>query len=216
MKNDLLIVGISQRIVNAQDYDEKRDALSHEWASLFEKLGIIPILIPNSLLNVPKFLQQFSFDGIILSGGDDIGINPERDSTENAIIEFSIDKKIPLLGVCRGMQLLNSHFGGTISKNLDSSHINAPHSLKINSKKFLKFLPESIDVNSFHNNILYADDLAKEFSVFAIDTRDNTIEGIYHNELPIVGIMWHSERSQNDLNKSLLTNFFISQKPTYD
>jgi N5-(cytidine 5'-diphosphoramidyl)-L-glutamine hydrolase len=205
----MLKIGISQRIVNAKNYDEKRDALSHEWTSFLEKLKIIPILIPNSLADVHTFLQQFHFDGIILSGGDDIGKNLERDSTEKTIIEYSLKNNIPVLGICRGMQLLNSYFGGNISKNLDSSHVNKPHSLNINTNSFLKFLPKSIDVNSFHNNIINQENLAKELLMFAIDPRDNSIEGIYHETLPIIGIMWHPERSQNQINISLLTNFFI-------
>lgn len=208
----MLKIGISQRIVNAENYDEKRDALSHEWASFLEKLEIIPILIPNSLVDANIFLQQFHFDGIILSGGDDIGKNPERDSTEKTIIEYSLKNNIPILGICRGMQLLNSYFGGTISKNPDSSHVNKPHPLNINADPFLKFLPESIDVNSFHNNMINQENLAKGLLVFAIDTRDNSIEGIYHETLPILGIMWHPERSQNQINTSLLTNFFIKNK----
>jgi len=208
----MLKIGISQRIVHAENYDEKRDALSHEWASFLEKLEIIPILIPNSLVDVKTFLQQFHFDGIILSGGDDIGKNPERDSTEKTVIEYSIKNNIPILGICRGMQLLNSYFGGIISKNLDSSHINKPHSLNINAVPFLKFLPESIDVNSFHNNIINQENLAKGLLMFAIDTRDKSIEGIYHETLPILGVMWHPERSQNQINISLLTNFFIKNE----
>lgn len=211
MENTLPKVGISQRIVNAENYDEKRDALSHEWTSFLEKLGIVPILIPNSLTSVKNFLQQFQIDGIILSGGDDVGKHPERDDTEKAIIEYVIKNSIPTLGVCRGMQIINSYFGGIISKNPDSSHVNHSHSLQIHTDEFLKILPESIEVNSFHNNVINQKNLGEELTTFAIDKRDETIEGLYHKKLPIIGVMWHPERSQNQINKSLLTNLFLNQ-----
>ena len=103
-------IGITTRIVNAQEYEEKRDALSQDWVEFLEIENIIPILIPNNLSNIPLFLKEINLDGIILSGGDNIGDDDERDNTEKQIIEFGISKKIPIFGVCRGMQVLNKFF----------------------------------------------------------------------------------------------------------
>ena len=75
-------IGISLRIVKASNYDEKRDALSHDWISFLEELGFIPVHIPNTLKNLGDFLQEMNLDGIILSGGDNIGENKDRDETE--------------------------------------------------------------------------------------------------------------------------------------
>lgn len=63
-------IGISLRIVDAPNYDEKRDALSHDWPTLLEKLGFHPIYIPNKLKHVDEFFSDMSLDGLILSGGD--------------------------------------------------------------------------------------------------------------------------------------------------
>ena len=59
-------IAISLRIVKAQNYDETRDALSHDWPQFLENLGIIPIYIPNNLLNVKNYLSTFEIDGLIL------------------------------------------------------------------------------------------------------------------------------------------------------
>ena len=63
-------IGISQRITNAQNYVEKRDAISHDWAKFLEKIDLIPVFIPNSLTDIESFLDSFDLDGIILSGGE--------------------------------------------------------------------------------------------------------------------------------------------------
>ena len=81
-------IGISLRIVESTNYLEKRDALSHDWPPLIEKLGALPIFIPNTLTKLEEFLEDVDLDGLILSGGDDVGKNPERDLCEKKIIDF--------------------------------------------------------------------------------------------------------------------------------
>ena len=101
MKN--IRIGISLRIDNIKKYDEKRDAISQEWIKLLEECGIIPILIPNSLKNVKKFIHEFNLDGIILSGGDNIGDFPDRDQTEDQLIEYSWVYWLMGIGLINGM-----------------------------------------------------------------------------------------------------------------
>ena len=107
-------IAISLRIVKAQNYDETRDALSHDWPQFLENLGIIPIYIPNNLLNVKNYLSAFEIDGLILSGGDNLGTDPVRDKTETELLQYAMSKNIPTLGICRGLQLINQYFGGTL------------------------------------------------------------------------------------------------------
>ena len=65
-------IGISQRIVNEQNYVEKRDALSHDWTNFLEEINLIPVFIPNSLSDTTSFLESFGLNGMILSGGDNL------------------------------------------------------------------------------------------------------------------------------------------------
>ena len=95
----MIKLGISLRVVKAEKYDEKRDALSHDWPILLEKLGIIPVYIPNILSDLKEFLKNTDVNCLLLSGGDNIGDNPERDTSEKNIIEYGINNKIPILGL---------------------------------------------------------------------------------------------------------------------
>jgi len=200
-----LKIGISLRIVTATNYLEKRDALSHDWANFLEKIGIIPIFIPNNFSNIQLFLDELNLDGLILSGGDNIGKYPERDETENFLLKYAIAKKIPVLGICRGMQLINKFYGGSIIETTNKKHVKINH--QINLSKPIK--EDLILVNSYHNNILTNNSLGNNLKSFAVCDFDNTIEGIFHESNKIIGIMWHPERSQDDFNKKLIIKIFV-------
>ena len=211
MKNKKLTIGISLRIVESTDYNEKRDALSQDWSILFEKLGINPLLIPNTMKNVLSFLEDMQVQGLILSGGDNIGDSQDRDETEQKIINYSLEKKIPLIGICRGMQVINTFFGGTIETLENSKHVGDHHFVSLN-KNFASFLhTEKLQVNSFHNNVIKQKNLGKNLEPFAM-ANDNTIEGFYHTELPIVGVMWHPERTPNEKNEQIIRKIFYDKR----
>ena len=209
MLNESLRIGISTRIVSALDYDEKRDALSHDWPPFLEKMDMIPIFIPNTLGNVKTYLNSLKVNGLILSGGDNIGDFMLRDKTEREILEFAIEKKIPIFGVCRGMQIINDFFGGTIIKTQNGNHLSKTHPIKLTKAEFSSFLKnEEVIVNSFHNNIIKKENLGTDLEPFALDNRDNTIEGFVHIDYPIIGVMWHPERDPNLNNQSLIKKLF--------
>ena len=201
-------IGISLRVVTAQNYDEKRDALSQDWPIFLEKLNLNPIFIPNSLSNVRSYLTDMHIDGLILSGGDNIGDYPERDKTEKELLDYAVQNKIPILGVCRGMQIINDYFGGSIEQSQNSQHIRKNHPVEITNANFLYFNSDSISVNSFHYNLIRRNTLGKNLEPFAIMKSDDTIEGFSHVDLPIFGVMWHPERDQNKTSESLFRQVF--------
>ena len=69
---------------------------------------------------------------------------------------------------------------------------------------------KNFKVNSFHHNIINQKKLGQNLEPFAM-ANDNTIEGFYHSELPIVGIMWHPERTQNLENELMIRNIFFNK-----
>ena len=202
-------IGISLRITNAQNYVEKRDSISHDWPVFLEQLGFSPLLIPNTISDIPTFLDEMKISGLILSGGDNIGDDNVRDKTENMILDYAVSHNVPLIGICRGMQVINTFFGGKIQSTNNSEHVKNDHFVNITNHSLFK--NELIQVNSFHHNIITLSNLGKNLSTFAISKNDNTIEGLIHNELPIFGVMWHPERNPNDNSNILLKKIFSNK-----
>jgi len=205
-------IGITLRMEHIEKYNEKRDAISHDWVKFLSISNVFPIFIPNNLKDVKHFIKTMNLDGIILSGGDNKGDDFERDNTEKEIIELAIKDKIPLLGVCRGMQVLNDFFGGSLSISNDSNHVAKHHEIEL-----LGIIPEKlfnskkIEVNSFHNNLINKTSLGNDLQEFAVSENDNTIEGFYHKNFPIMGVMWHPEREENYQNELKIMKCFYEK-----
>ena len=199
-------IGITMRVVNAENYIERRDAISHDWPKFLKSINCIPVFIPNSS-STESFLEEMSLDGIILSGGDNIGDHKDRDQTEKIILNYAISKNIPIFGVCRGMQVINKFFGGKLTNT--ENHIVKSHDIQLNNPTMKSlFQSNEISVNSYHKNVIKEEDLGQNLEVFAKFNDDGTIEGFFHSLHPIIGVMWHPERAHDDMNKFLLKKFF--------
>lgn len=177
---------------------ELRDCLDQAWTVFLESMGYFIIPLANSTKNIVAYMKALQLDMIILSGGNDLqGVNqavdvsPLRDDIENKIINFAENNGIPLLGVCRGMQMLNRYYGGTLSM-LDG-HVATKHKVAIIDKEHALW-PEAFKVNSYHRYGIHQNDLAQCLMPLVI-ADDGTIEAVKHNHYNFWGIMWHPERN---------------------
>jgi len=205
-------IGITQRVEDLPERSERRDCLDQEWAGLLERAGCIGVAIPNRSSEVRDFIGELGLDGVILSGGNDLADlpqakapAPERDACEREILDLSQETGLPILGVCRGLQMMASYYGAPLVRIV--GHVATRHALAIQGKGPLALQAREF-VNSFHGWGLHRDALTDELEA-AATAPDGTVEAIYHSRHPQAAIMWHPERAPSDsLDADLIRAFF--------
>ena len=185
MQNNELRIGVTMRVLEAQGYYEPRDALAQNWSSFLH--AALPnaawLPLPNLGANgIRTYCRNWGVNRLILSGGEDIGVSPVRDDTEQELLNWARAGSIPVLGVCRGMQMMAMNAG--VSLKPVEGHVRTRH----------KLLGDSVrEVNSYHNYGLT--ECPRGFEVTA-RSEDGEIESIRNSELHWQGWMWHPEREQ--------------------
>jgi N5-(cytidine 5'-diphosphoramidyl)-L-glutamine hydrolase len=192
----LKLIAISTRVDEVSSYSETRDSLDQRWGSLLVDLGLVPCPIPNSLdeTALQYLFEKVDFGGLLLTGGNDLSsvigsssTSAARDKIEKKLIEYCIQQRLPILGVCRGMQLLVEYFGGSIIEV--PNHIATHHLVDV-----CEPIVASFETNSSHRyspNVATLPDCLKVTAT----SHDGQIEALRHVLLPIKGIMWHPERN---------------------
>lgn len=178
------------------------------------------------------------FDALILCGGNDIAphhygqenihcveIDERRDEREIALLQMYLKAQKPVLGICRGMQLINVVLGGDLKQDIGEvlhlfhSHQEEPdykiHPVStVDGSVLRKLYGEVFTVNSFHHQAL--DHLGTGLLATAF-SEGGLIEAVEHDELPILGVQWHPERlcwrkSRADASDGApIFHWFISQ-----
>jgi len=196
-----------------------RSFVNHDYVSAVEAAGGIPVLLP-VVKNAETIRRQIeSVDALLLPGGYDpnpllYGENPGRtmgfifpevDEHQVTAIRVADELGKPMLGICRGLQILNVAFGGTLYQDVSLApesyvqHVQksmrhaAGHEVSLAADTFLidVFSQALIQTNSFHH--LAVKDLAPGF-VISAKARDGIVEGIERHEgTPVIAVQWHPE-----------------------
>ena len=211
--------------------------LNYTYIKAIESSGGVPIIIPNlnNMENIEKILE--GLDGLVFTGGEDISpllfkeepiretrnIAYRRDRMEMELFKAAYKKRIPILGICRGIQVINVALGGDLYQDIPSQiegshgHMSSYdieggyHSLTIlkKTKLFHIFKEEKIIVNSQHHQSVK--NLGKDLKINSI-APDGVIEGIESttDKNFLLGLQFHPEamsfRDENFLN---IFSYFI-------
>ncbi|MDR3527154.1 MAG: gamma-glutamyl-gamma-aminobutyrate hydrolase family protein [Rhizomicrobium sp.] len=178
-------IAVTQRVITDPNTHERRDALDQRWSALLAQAGLIALPVPNNPSLLEAFLAETQPGGILLTGGNDLaalgGDAPERDAVESALLRYALDRDLPLLGVCRGMQMIQAHYGVPLKRV--QGHV-CP-------RQTIRFADGDITVNSFHN--FGATETVAALLVTG-SAEDGVIKAIRSPRGRLHGIMWHPER----------------------
>lgn len=202
-------IGITQKVIFDNNSKEIRDTLDHNWHDFSRSINSILFPIPNNLKNLNPYLETLNLDGIILSGGNNIGsknkilfknksleiddVSKNREITELELFKWAIKNKKPVIGVCKGMQFINSFFNGSQIIIDKLVHVNKSHIINFIDDCMIKIYGNKTSVNSFHNFAIKKIDLPDELIPTSIF--EDEVESFRDFNNLINGIMWHPERN---------------------
>ncbi|AVK64153.1 gamma-glutamyl-gamma-aminobutyrate hydrolase [Lactobacillus sp. CBA3606] len=223
------IIGIAPGVltVNSQMFPgRQRDYVNRDYLKSVTDNGGIPLVLPvtTDVATMQRYVQLI--DGLLLCGGQDIdpltygeeplaelgAIDPQRDQYERALVAIVHAAHKPILGICRGLQLLNTLYGGTLYQDITDmpagegtlKHMQAQlpaygmHHIQVEATSQLAtYLGQtSLTVNSFHHQTLHR--IAPGFQVVAT-APDHVVEAIEATAGGMqLGVQWHPEMMQTD------------------
>lgn len=179
------LVAVSMRIVVDEKTKERRDALDRRFPLFLARCGLTALPVPNDKAVARDLMEKSGSAGLVLTGGADLeeygGTDIDRDATELMLLRLMIQAGRPVLGICRGMQVIVHHYGGKLEEV--PGHIVPAHGVRAGGEAF--------QVNSYHRLGTRACPSPLEARAVA---EDGVVESVRHPDLPVAGIMWHPER----------------------
>lgn len=178
-------VAVTQRVWVVPERPERRDCLDQAWPQFLSACGLLPLALPNVVEVALALCEEARIAGLVLTGGNDLaalgGDAPERDAVEHVLLDLADRRGLPVLGVCRGMQLIQQRFAVPLRRV--EGHVAAQQTISIEGRLEV--------VNSYH--CYGAFDTRAPLEAWAV-ADDGVVKAVRHRSRPITGIMWHPER----------------------
>ena len=185
-----------KKIILIDNYDSFTFNLYHYLSSLKVKVDVIR----NDKITSNDILKR-KYNKIVISPGPG---NPNQSGNCLKIVK-TLYKKIPILGVCLGHQIIGQVFG---SKIIQAKKLMHGKTSRIISKKvgILKNLPKSFEATRYHSLIIDKKSLSKHLEITA-ESKDGLIMGVQHKEYDVHGVQFHPESIKTKLGIKILKNF---------
>jgi putative glutamine amidotransferase len=216
------LIGISTAMERARwtVWDREAFLLATSYVEEVERAGGLAVMLPPGAA-APEHAERIveSLDGLLLSGGTDIDpaaygeerhpcvthTSPARDEFEAALVHAALERGVPLLGICRGMQMLNVALGGTLHQHLPDeightdhrrslgSFDNADHDVRIAPGSLAhRIIEEELHSTKSHHH-QGVDQLGEDLVPSAWSTLDELVEAIELPDRWALGVQWHPE-----------------------
>ena len=191
----------------SEDFENKKPGYyycNEGYIDSLNKIGVSCVLsVSNNIIDYDEFIKDY--DGLLVAGGEDVDpkyyhqkqhekteiINDKIEEMDFKLIEAFVKAKKPILGICRGIQILNVYFGGSLNQHYQG-HIQEAYRTNATHKVILEdhtiWSEPVILVNTFHHQII--DQLANDFKIVGY-SEDGVIEAIKKDN--IVAVQWHPE-----------------------
>ncbi len=185
-----------KKIILIDNYDSFTFNLYHYLSSLKVRVDVIR----NDQITSNEILKR-KYNKIVISPGPG---NPNQSGNCLKIVK-SLYKKIPILGVCLGHQIIGQVFG---SKIVQAKKLMHGKTSKIISKKLgiLRNLPKSFEATRYHSLIIDKKTLSKHLEITA-ESKDGLIMGVQHKKYNVHGVQFHPESIKTKLGIKILKNF---------
>jgi len=184
------------KIILIDNYDSFTFNLFHYLSSLKVNVDVIR----NDKITTKEIINR-KYNKIVISPGPG---NPNQSGNCLKIVK-SLYKKMPILGVCLGHQIIGQIFG---SKIIQAKKLMHGKTSKIMSKRtgILKGLPKNFEATRYHSLIIDRKTLSKELEITA-ETQDGIIMGVKHKRYNVHGVQFHPESIKTKLGLKILKNF---------
>jgi gamma-glutamyl-gamma-aminobutyrate hydrolase PuuD len=178
-------VAVTQRVSVIPEYGERRDCLDQAWPRFLAACGLMSLALPNVLEVAVELCRGADVAGLVLTGGNDLAVlggdAPERDATENALLDLAEARGLPVLAVCRGMQVVQQRCAIPLQRV--EGHVTPHQVIRVEGKP--------TEVNSYHRFAAF--ESRPPLDVWAV-AEDGVVKAIRHAARLTTGIMWHPER----------------------
>lgn len=179
------------------------DSFVHMLADYFRQVGADVTVVRH--VHALDMIEQKAWDLLVLSPGpgrpEDFGIKKT--------IDAALEKKLPVFGVCLGVQAIGEYFGGELGQLIHPAH-GRPSRVQVRGGRLMRNLPNEIVIGRYHSLYVERDSMPEVLSVTA-STEDGVAMALEHKTLPVAGVQFHPESLMslgNEVGLRIVENAF--------
>ncbi len=198
-------VAVTMRAVVDERTGEARECISRDVLRWLERWDAEPVLVPSAMADAGELARRMDVRALLLTGGNDLcgmgqSADALRDQAELALLRQATEARWPVLGICRGMQVI-ARFAGCAVEAIEprGNHAGTTHEIEVNwaaidEAAHVGEHGQRVMTNSFHDFGVRMASLPPVAQALAWSA-DGYVEALRHRELPMIGVQWHPERA---------------------